>query len=697
MTATSAFSRAFIGFICLAAIATSAQISFASTGTISTVAGTGVAGEPRPIGDLVHDGALYISDEARNQVVKYALSDGVVTVVAGNGSLGTGGDGGLATAAQLDNPFQLAFDAEGNLYIADAWCDRIRRVDTAGIITTIAGTGTSCGFKYSGSFAGDGGPATSAQLHQPQGVAVDAVGNVFIADTYNHRIRKVDAATGTITSIAGVGPTGYCCVGGFSGDGGPATEAQVYQPSHLLFDGTGNLFFTDSYNERIRRIDGETGIITTIAGNGSCSFSGDGGPATSASICGSLGLTFDGSGDLLFADNTNGRVRKIDAVTGSITTVAGGGAATGDGGPANESSLSSPCDVTFDAAGNLYIAEADAHRIRRVDPFGIITTINLPPMTLDDLHSPADVAADSAGNRFIADTGNHRVIKLDPSGSITRLAGTGIAGYAGDGGMATSARLNSPAGLTVDGAGNVYIADTGNNVVRKVNTAGIISTVAGTGSAGYSGDGSPATAGRLNGPRGLAWDGFNLYIADTGNHAIRRVDRYGVLSTFAGTGIQGFSGDRGQARMARLNTPNDVTVQTVGSNVVLYIADSGNNRIRKVDQLRFITTFAGKGSSGFSGDGKPATSALLASPRSVWVNAAGTVWVADTLNYRIRKIDGAAAIITTVAGTGQPGFSGDGGPALAAMIAAVQGIALDTPGNLYLADWGNHRIRKVDA
>jgi sugar lactone lactonase YvrE len=714
----SAAGRPAVVILIAVFFAMSSSVAFAAPGDISTVAGVGppppnVSG--RPSGLAVHAGGLYISDETRNRVLRYDLAAGTLAVVAGTGGVGVYGDGGQATLAGLDHPSQLAFDAAGSLYIADGFCDRIRKVDTSGIITTVAGSGTTCGFKFNGQYAGDGGAATAAKLHAPHGVAIDDAGNLFIADTYNHRIRKVDATTGVISTIAGAGSYGNCCSGGLSGDGGPAVQAELFQPAKLRFDAAGNLYFSDSYNQRVRRIDAATGIITTVAGtgaSGTCAgFAGDGGLASAAAFCHPNGLVFDGGGNLVVVDQCNHRIRRIDAATGVVITVAGAGPngafgcanGTFDGdapAPATTKHLSSPFDVAVDSTGNLYIADTFNNRVRLVDPAGTMTTlidltVPLGPSLPGQLNSPSDVVVDVAGNRILADTGNNRVIMIDPTGVITTVAGTGTAGNTGDGGPAASAHLNGPRGLARDAVGNLYIADSGNHVVRKVTPAGIISTFAGNGTAGAA-DGLPATAGQLNAPRGLAWDGFNLYIADTGNHLVRRVDRFGVIMTFAGTGSPGHSGDGRQARMARLKSPSDVTVLIVGSDVALYIADSGNNRIRQVDPFGTITTVVGTGEAGSTGDGGPATLARINGPTSVWVDAAG-LWLADSSGFRVRRVSGPLGLISTVAGTGQPGFSGDGGPATLAQIGNVDGITVDASGDLYLVDTGNHRLRKVAA
>ncbi len=590
-------------------IAENCVFKVSAAGTLTRVAGgstrSGYSGDGGPAlraqlnvpdmsGGLAVDksGNIFIADY-ENSVVREVTTDGTVITVAGNGTSGDMGDGGAATSARLGNPQGVAVDAAGSLYIADAQYSVVRKV-TNGIITTVAGSNADWGY------SGDGGPATSAQLKNPSGVAVDAAGNLYIADPAVNVIRKVTPA-GTISTFAGNATQGY------SGDNGQAVKAQLYWPSAVAVDTAGNLFITDRGDGHIRKVTPD-GTITTFAGTGGEPF-------------GSLsGLALDATGNLYVTASASNLVLKVTP-NGAVSTIAGTGGSgggwgySGDGGPATAAQMG---------------------------PFG--------------------AAPDASGNLFIADTYNNVIRKVASNGIITTVAGTGAWGYSGDGNAATGATLASPFWVAPDPTGNLFIADTSNNVVRRVTPAGTITTWV-------------AASVGLRNLQGLAVNSSNLFIADTGNNVIREAPSSGV-------GIIGTVGGN-----ANLHNPGAVAVDSAGN---LFIADTGDEVIRKITPDGAVSTVAGGGTSW--DDGIPATSAELGHPQGVAVDASGNVFIADTQNLYIRKV-GTDGIIKIVAGLGRYGYSGDGGPASAAMLQHPETVAVDAAGNVWVADSGSYAIR----
>ena len=333
-------------------------------------------------------------------------------------------------------------------------------------------------------------------------------------------------------------------------------------------------------------------IITTISGTGIAGFSGDNGAAATAELAGPDGICFDATGNLYIADCGNHRVRKINP-SGTITTIAGTGVPldNGDGGPATAAELNYPIDVTMDAIGNLYIADMVNNRIRKIDALGIINTIagdgfgsyngDGIPATNAEINMPTGVAVDNAGNIYIADGLNNRIRMINTSGIITTIAGNGMAGNSGDGGPATAAKLNRPYNVRVDNVGYIYISDF--NKIREFTVGGTINTVAGFDTAGYNGDNIAATNAKLDGPRGIGLDDSgNLYIADSYNYRLRKVDNSGIITTIAGTGTAGYNCDGCQAITSELYNPGAIAVDALGN---IYIGDTYNNRIRFIGSI----------------------------------------------------------------------------------------------------------------
>jgi M6 family metalloprotease-like protein len=608
----------------------------ASDGTISTIAGTGLPSPTPYTGNALQIGSwqpfgvtsdskgnIYI---ASNNQVRMVHPDGSVTVIAGSGGYGFSGDGGPASKAQLYFPFGVALAADGTVYFCDTSNQRVRKVTTDGTISTVAGTGTS-------GYSGDNGPATSARLNSPYGLAIESDGSLLIADRNNHRIRRV-APDGTISTVAG---TGTCS---FSGDGGPASAAHLCSPSALLVDGAGNVYVADTSNYRVRMISPD-GTISTVAGSGSSSSSKETGPATSTAIGSVSSIAMTSNGDLYIADTSVNRIRVVH--NGVVSPFAGVGnlTAAGDGGAATSALFYRPEGLTVDPSGNLYISDNATNRVWRV-------------------------AAD---------------------GSISTFAGTGQYALGGDGHSAVSAGVPAPNGLAVAADGSVFIA--AYCEVRKVDPTGVISIYAGSSSCGFA-DNASAVKAQFSVLAGMAIDAVgNLYVADPSNQRVRKIGLDGSVTTVAGTGKSGAPVDGGPATSSPLNGPSDVAVDAAGN---LYIADRSNYCVRMVTPDGTISTIAGiPTKSGYSGDSGPATHALFGSVSAVKVDANGYIWVADSSYHVVRSIapDGT---IRTVTGTGTLGALAGVGPAWAMQLNGPSGLAIG-PNGVYVSDTGNGRVR----
>jgi YVTN family beta-propeller protein len=639
-----------------------------------------------------------------------------VSTVAG----GYVGDGGPATQAALDAPYYSIFDKAGNFYVSDPYMNRVRKVDTAGNITTYVGTGVAA-------YNGDGINASKAAVSFPEGIAFDSKGNMILSDGGNSRIRKITSA-GKISTIVGTGAFGN------SGDGGSALQAQIGQPDFPLYDSAHNLYFSDVATCVVRKVD-TSGTITRVAGTGACGYNGEG-TATLAQLNQPTGMVFDKSGNLYISDTANFRIRKIDP-SGNISTFAGTGSPgfSGDGGPATSADINTPRGLAI-RSGLLYLTNGGRCRVRTVNlKTNIINTYagfscgydgDNNALLATDFLTPHDSTFDPLGNPIFDDAGNGRV-RMATGGIVHTIAG----GFLGDGGKATAASLLYPAALAIDQSGNLYIADSNGNRVRKV-TAGNISTIAGTGVSGYSGDGGPGNLATLYQPQGVALDSAgNVFIADTFNGVIREVKTDGKIYPFASNpnfnyllqmatdssnnlyvadngacviwkitpasvvsiaaGVLntcGYNGDGIPATSAQLAYPYSVTVDLQGS---LLIADWGNNRLRKVKSSGTISTVAGDGTCNYTGDGGPATAAELC-PNSVAVDPSGAIYVADFTWERIRKIKG--GVITALAGSAF-GFNGDGMWPLYTNLTSPIAVAVDAGGAVYEVDNYDRRVRKI--
>ncbi|MEW6753101.1 MAG: hypothetical protein AB1505_19300, partial [Candidatus Latescibacterota bacterium] len=628
------------------------------------------------------------------------------------GEWGFSGDGGPATRARLSGPTSLFADAAGVLFLADQGNHRIRAVAPDGTISTVVGIGAGK--------SGDGGPAAQAALQSPAGVFVSNAGDLYIADTGNHRIRRVDGRTGIISTAAGTGTAGY------SGDGGPAVAAQVSSPTRLFVDADGTVFFCDEGNGRVRRIDAD-GTISTAVGTGPWGASADGVPATGASLMSPRAIWVDGRGDLYLAEAGGRRLRRVPGI--AAPTVLTGAFAPPDAAhrPPPWLLASDPRDGATDVdPGRL---DRDGIRLVfswPVDSLSVRAEMRYPDGAVQAWRAEARLDTVRAvrgsappvvgGSRYILTVSGIRTrggtVSADTTvvlqtaavaGGDTLLgavlmtvAGTGEPGFWGDGGPAVQARLQKPTDVCVDRQGNVLVADSSNARIRRIGVDGVITTVAGSGQFrwDYSGDSQPAVLAPLVGSGAVAFapDG-GFYLSRRGDGGlVLRVSPDGLVSTAAGTGRWGFSGDGGPATAAGVSAPMGVFVDAAGA---LLVTDTEDNRVRHVGRDGIISTVAGNGEWDYTGDGQAAVSASLGMPTRAFVDNAGDLYIADTGNHCIRRVDGQTGLISTVAGTGVVGCAGDGGAAQEALLNRPYGLFVDAQGTLFFCDQGNHRVCRI--
>lgn len=602
------------------------------------------------------------------------------------------GDGRPAVAASLNRPFGVAFAADGALLIVDRSHVRIRRVDpVTGIISTLVGS-VAGGRKDV--------PWDQGELKGPLRVRVDAAtGDLLIPDFAAHTIRRAVAATNLLERIGGTHDGD-----GSTGDGGPATAALFSSPADAFPDDGGGVLIADRGNHKIRRIDA-LGDVDVVAGTGSAGYSGDDVPggATSAELNAPfcvLPIPTGAGGGFYICDQGNHAIRRV-GTDGTITTVAGTGVPGFTDGPAASAQLDGPANLAFDTDGSLLIVDAGNNAIRRLDlGTNVVSTVagtggsdftpDGAPAAPSTLARPTAIAVAPDGRIVFAEDGSHRVRAIDAAGNLETLAGDGIASFGGDGGPALDAQLGQVKGVTRDSAGRLIVSDDGNGRVRRLDLCtGVVETIAGNGDTAYSGDDGPATEAGLTVSDALFDADGNLIIADTENHRVRIVDPTGKITTLAGTGIPGFSGDDGPPTAAQLNRPVGLELDGDGA---LYVADFANGAIRRIADGK-ITTVAGTGVPGFNGDDIVATTAQLNDPTDMDFDADGNLFIADFDNHRVRRVDAVTKIITTVAGTGAGGFNGDG-PATTTRLNQPGDVKFDSTGALWVTDFGNQRIRR---
>ena len=700
-----------------------AQSIYATPYTITTLAGLalssgstdGVGAAARfsdPDGVAVDGlGNVYVSD-CNNHTVRKITPAGVVTTLAGLAG-NSGSANGAGSAARFNYPQGLAVDGAGNVYVADTGNHAIRLITPAGLVTTFAG--------MSGTFGLADGTANTARFRNPRGVAVDVLGNVYVTDTGNHTIRMITAA-GVVSTFAGTP--------GISGFGdGTGNAVEFRSPYGVAVDRLGNVYVADTGNQLIRKIT-SVGLVTTLAGTLGGSSVIDR-PGNEAWFDDPKSLAVDWSGNVFVADFTGQTLRKITPV-GIVTTIAGSGLVRGSSdGTGSDAQFFYPNGMAMDSAGNIYVADSLQNTIRK----GALAADEAPTFTVQPasqtLYVGAYVTLTVAARGIAAPTlqwqkdgvnlagqtnATLMLVRVQPTENATysavatnqvgstpsngavltvllnypnpyafsTFAGTAFIPGSSDG-MGLGASFARPAGVAVDGAGNIYVADTPNNTIRKITADGVVTTFAGSAGVPGSSDGMGSSA-RFNHPIGVAVDGAgNVYVADNANYAIRKITPAGLVTTFAG-GTDGFNDGTGSA--AQFFDPGAVAVDGSGT---VYVGESSANKIRKITFDGVVTTFAGGLASG-SIDGT-GSNAMFHGPAGVAVDGVGNVYVADTGNHTIRRIT-SSGVVTTLAGTAGSSGSADG-TGSAARFNYPAGMAVDGAGNLYVVDYGNHTIRRI--
>jgi len=625
-------------------------------------------------------------------------------ITEGAGDIGgSGSQDGLGPEARFNGPSGLALDRAGNVYVADEFNHTVRKITPAGVVSTLAG---SAGLN--GSADGSG---ADARFHYPSGVATDSAGNVYVADRYNGRIRKITPAGFVSTLVTGLAePVGIAsdsagnlyvaCWDNTIRKVTPAgvvsrmgsDNAKFLRPSGIATDGTGNVYVGDT--RTIRKITPD-GVVTTLAGSTDATGSTDGSGA-SARFDDATGVATDSAGKVFVADFRNHTIRQITP-DGVVTTLAGSagieGSADGNGADAR---FSWPRGVATDGAGNVYVADSANDAIRKITPAGLVSTLaGSPALTGSEdgsgadarFYFPSGLAVDGTGQLYVADKYNHTVRRITPAGLVSTLAGSAGAFGTADG-SATDARFHYPSAVAVDGAGNAYVVDTRNEKVRKITPDRTVSTLAGSGALGSSDGGGASASFNFCGPRmcfcdtnqcsveqlvcfpvsceesapGLATDAEgNVYVADCSNHAVRKITPAGIVSTLAGSATASGSAD-GNGADARFSSPSGLAIDNAGN---LYVADANNHTIRKISPAGVVSTIAGNAGVSGSVDGR-GPDARFNRPRGIAVDSAGNVYVADYGNHTIRKVD-THGRVTTIAGVaGVKGFQAGELPGLLA-------------------------------
>jgi streptogramin lyase len=624
---------------------------------VNSADGTGSAAQfSAPRGVAVDSaGNVYVADGS-NHTIRKVTALGVVTTYAG-----TAGSTGIVSVApaRFSEPFGVATDSAGNVYVADTNNNAIRKITPTGTVTTLAG-GNGMGTTD--------GPGTSAKFSEPHDVALDSSGNIYVTDYMNHSVRKITPA-GVVSTLAGsAGNSGFT--------NGSGTAATFKSLQGITVDSAGNIYVSDAGNHAIRKIT-PSGTVTTVAGG------------TAESFGEPRGIAVDAAGNLYVADSN--AIKKVTAA-GAISIYAGSPSTKGTSdGTTTTARFSAPWGVAVDSANNVYVGDTLNNSVRKITPGGTVTTLaGLAGRsssvdgkgTAARFEDPYAVATDGT-YVYVADATDHSIRKIAADGTVTTLAGK-AGTFGSTDGSGTAALFNGPQGITADTAGNVYVADTGNSTVRKITAAGVVTTLAGSAGQGGSTDGTGAAA-RFSSPYGIAVDSAGtVYVVDSNDNTLRKITPAGVVTTLAGSpGAIGLTDGTGNA--ARFSVPFDVAVDGAGN---IYVCDHGNSAIRKITPAGVVTTLAGSGSQGNT-DGK-GSAATFKFPAGIAADSSGNVYVADTDNQIIRRIT-PSGDVTTIAGSTVGSVDGVG---TAASFYNPKDVAVDSSGNLYVADRGNHTIRK---
>ncbi len=643
--------------------------------------GTGVAAQFSNLFGIATDGSgnVYVTDE-NNHTIRKITPAGVVSTFAGAAGQPGGTDGSLSVA-RFNIPGSVAFDSGyTTMYVADRGDYTIRKIDlSTGTVSTLVGV--------SGQSGSVDGTSSTARIGQVGQMAVDGTGNIYFTDEYNQTVRMATPA-GTVTTLAGTpGVAGYA--------DGTASAALFNEPSAIVVDAAGaNLYVSERLNYTIRKIVIATGAVSTLAGKAGLPAYVDGASAA-AEFKAPFHMAIDGVNGILYvADGLSDAVRKIVISTGTVSTLAGNGSTGFRDGTGTGALFGEPVGVALDGSGNLYVTDVGTQTLRKiVVSTGAVTTIAGSAGSADGpgaaarFESPRSVAVDGSGNLFVADANNHTIRKIVlATGAVSTLAGQ--AGYPGTtDGIGTGAQFNTPSAVVADASGNLYVADTGSHTIRKVVVStGTVSTFAGAAGTPGSTDGASSAA-RFKGPKGLLLDGSgNLWVADSGNNTIRKiVISSGTVSTFAGTaGVAGGVDAMGSA--AQFNSP----LQMAMTGGKLYITDGNNYALRQLDPATGAVSTVFGGSAGYS-DGQT-QGAKSNFPYGLVVDAAGNGYLTDATSNTIRMITAQGTVITIGGMVGIQGSSDGAGSA--ARFYAPYGLAIDSSGNLYIAESGNNTIRK---